>query len=903
MVTTMLLALSAVSANPAPKEEEWTLARARKEWSPMVRPVMHVGVPGFPFQTGVMWDGALVFGPIFYTDLKVMQQDMKLHNASPMHVSFGYGDTMKLVDRKGTGNPQIRRQLDNGSKPIPSVSTREGSIDWDQHVFAHLFGKNLSLEGVPGTGDALVTEVEFEARNVGNEVSTAHLWMHFGDTSKVHFGYKCSQDAELAPALPHRFESPFGLVDGRVRYVVPTPQEGIIVWHDSVADVRGVGGRAARVLEWRVLLKPGRSAKLRLAIPYGLLDPTVAKRILSVSFYDTYLQYWAAWGKLDRYRNGFILTPDPSINDYVAAIPGQMAQQVAYRNSTDTWMYKTSPNHYEGYWPCNAAKALPTFDYRGLTKLNERVLSGFVKNQTGDVRGLDKRGMGQGDLLTGEGYAKVDGFLGNFGEWTANPLLISHGLGMWALAQHYRITREEKWLRAPVANPLGKRSPLEAMIKAFDWVSVQRRRTMHGERVERRRSRVEGSSAVGSGQLAVGSPEGSVTEGQRDRGTEGLRDSVGVPDPSIPSSSPVNPQSRRPPYYGLLPPASAHDWLAGSTIFNDAWCIYGMTEIVRLLREIKHPRADEMAKELADYRRCLHDRYVEATAKSVPVAMPDGTSIQFVPRMVTEPDFRTIDWTYTGYGPVRAGAMGALDPFDPLVNLSLRFLDEGMPKGEGPYFSAHNQFPDIADVNWGKIADPQAPRHWLWRHYVEYETMWPVGGHLFLARDDLPRFFEFLFNNLAVAVHKDWKVGVESLDGVPSCAPGDGERWQIIRRMFVNEIGGYDGSQQSLFLLQAMPREWLKPGAKLGVKDMGTSFGGKLNLDVKVAKDGETVSVILDTNGFAAQPKEVWMRLRSESGKPLRSATVNGKAAKVLGGDRIAIGKSFEGRYTVRGKF
>ena len=31
--------------------------------------------------------------------------------------------------------------------------------------------------------------------------------------------------------------------------------------------------------------------------------------------------------------------------------------------------------------------------------------------------------------------------------------------------------------------------------------------------------------------------------------------------------------------------------LAGNTIFNDAFCIYGMTEVVRLLREIKHPRA------------------------------------------------------------------------------------------------------------------------------------------------------------------------------------------------------------------------------------------------------------------------------------------------------------------------
>ncbi|MBE7559393.1 hypothetical protein HS125_10740 [bacterium] len=74
--------------------------------------------------------------------------------------------------------------------------------------------------------------------------------------------------------------------------------------------------------------------------------------------------------------------------------------------------------------------------------------------------------------------------------------------------------------------------------------------------------------------------------------------------------------------------------------------------------------------------------------------------------------------------------------------------------------------PTLPDVN-----DRQAERHFLWRHYVEYETMWPIGSHLFLARDDLPRFFEWLFNNLAAVVHHDWRVGVESLDGAPSQAP------------------------------------------------------------------------------------------------------------------------------------
>jgi hypothetical protein len=208
----------------------------------------------------------------------------------------------------------------------------------------------------------------------------------------------------------------------------------------------------------------------------------------------------------------------------------------------------------------------------------------------------------------------------------------------------------------------------------------------------------------------------------------------------------------------------------------------------------------------------------------------------------------------------------------------------------------------IADGNFVDVNDVNAPRHWLWRHYVEYETMWPIGGQLFLARDDLPRFFEWFFNNLAVVLHHDWRVGVESLDGVPSCAPGEGERWQLIRRMFINETGGWDGSQQDLFLLQAIPRSWLRPGDRLAVQDMRTYFGGKARLEVQVAPDSNSVRVDAEYS-LAVEPAGIRMRLRSGDGRALKSATVNDKAAAVEADDVIVLPREREGKYQIVGKF
>ncbi len=840
-----ILALSLVRQTPAFAAEppEWTLEQARSCWQGMVRPVQHVGVPGYQFQAAVMWDGALVFGPLDFRQLKVMQAELAPLGETRLHLSVGFGQPMRLVDRQGTANPALRRELEEGRLPIPRVVTQDGGLAWEETVFAHLLGRALDEGMKPRADDMLVVHALFRAKNTGFAHRSAHLWLHFGDTSQVHLGYKCAQLPDLAPPLDHAYQTPFGLVGLQVRYVLPAPSKGQLFWHDQAEPPLRSKQAVRKVIEWQVDLGPGEQASLRLSLPYGLVDTNTAARILQIDPQEQLDQVRRFWRRLER-GPGQILTPDPFVNDYLAAVPGQMSQQVACRFRSGLWMYKTSPNHYEGYWPCNAAKALPVFDLRGLSRINQPVLQSFLAQQTNEVRNMDKGAMGREEGLQGEGFAGQHGFLGNFGEWTANPLLISHGLGLWALASHYRITRDDSWLGH------GPGSPLQAMIDGFDWVSLQRRRTMR---------EVDGKKVV---------------------------------------------------YWGLLPAASAHDWLAGNTIFNDAYCIYGMTEVVRLLREIKHPRAEEMARELAAYRACLRDRYAEARDRARPVPLPDGTSLPYVPRMVQELDWARLDWTYSGYSPVRAGAWGALDPRDELVSQSLAFLEAGMPKGQGSYFGAHRTAlaeaagarPN-ADANWADISDPAADRHFMWRHYVEYETMWPIGGPLFLARDDLPRFFEWLFHNLAVAIHQDWRVGVESLDGVPSCAPGEGERWQYLRRMFVNEREGWDGSEQSLWLLQALPRCWLRPGDRLAVRDLGTWFGGRLNLEVEMAPDANAVHVTAQWTGLAVRPKAIVMRLRSGDGRPLRSAMINGAAARVLPGDLVQLPNKARSQLRIVGRF
>jgi hypothetical protein len=83
---------------------------------------------------------------------------------------------------------------------------------------------------------------------------------------------------------------------------------------------------------------------------------------------------------------------------------------------------------------------------------------------------------------------------------------------------------------------------------------------------------------------------------------------------------------------------------------------------------------------------------------------------------------------------------------------------------------------------------------------------------------------------------------------------------------------------------------------------MGTHFGGQVDLEAEVAKDGNSVTVLARLD-LAVAPQEVRMRLRSGDGRPLASAEVNGETIPVLEGDTLQLPTQPQGRYRIVGQF
>ena len=143
-----------------------------------------------------------------------------------------------------------------------------------------------------------------------------------------------SNRREIGKEIPFKFDAPFGRLGDGVRFVIPKPSAGELVVHAEVKGVQGIGGTPKNVIEWKVPLAPGETAELRLIIPYGVVRPEVAQKLAELDSGKQLAEAKGFWKKL-QYGPGQIHTPDPFVNDYLVAVAGQMAQQVAWRCAID----------------------------------------------------------------------------------------------------------------------------------------------------------------------------------------------------------------------------------------------------------------------------------------------------------------------------------------------------------------------------------------------------------------------------------------------------------------------------------------------------------------------------------------------------------------------------------------
>jgi hypothetical protein len=115
--------------------------------------------------------------------------------------------------------------------------------------------------------------------------------------------------------------------------------------------------------------------------------------------------------------------------------------------------------------------------------------------------------------------------------------------------------------------------------------------------------------------------------------------------------------------------------------------------------------------------------------------------------------------------------------------------------------------------------------------------------------------------------------------------------------MLINEIGS-----DTLFIGQAIPRDWLRAGKKVEVANAPTYFG-----PVSFTIKGEEVNEVAATVKLSDRnlPKQLLVRFRHPSEKPIRSVVVNGQVWKNFhaGKEYIIIPNPSEKKYIISAKY
>jgi hypothetical protein len=652
-----------------------------------------------------------------------------------LQVEFSFGANFHFPDRLENSTGEFAQELVEGRMPILLCRTEQSGLRWTATVFSRLAQGDEAETGA----EVLLTEVVWQVANPSRDELPAQLACHLGAPHMV-LGYKVAMRDKGFPYLRSlRWEEPLLLDDrgkarlasrcdaGEVSFHHPLAEEEVRKAELPVADLK----LAQDVLLWRANVPAGGSVRLRLVIPFFVVEPEVLKQALRVSSARALARAQAYW-KGELAEGGRLQTPEKVVNDSFDAYLYHAMLATGRRPRSGHWILKTSPNNYEALWSAHAAIAAFSMDLRGKHAWSRRVLGSFLANQ-GPVPASIVRLFGSQPVGESEGFSAHPGFLGNIEGYMAVLWAFYHGWVMWAIGQHARLTGDWRWLKRQSAK----------LALACEWVTAQRRRT------KRRDGRGEKVLAWGLLPASNAFDWGFGHMFWSDAHTyRGLREAAEC------LARIGHPRAKR-----FLAEAEAYrlDIIAAVTRSRDASPPVPMEDgssipFVPMSAEMQDYFAPDWT-----YVACgplnlawagvvpADHELIEQTLAFLEAGRPLGAWVE------EKKKYQGWDW-------------GAQTPADE------DFLEATRPR------------PPVGG---------QPGRAYLWRHKMTYEPGWPPQAFVFAERDDMAAFLEHFYSLVSNGgQHVELRSPVEQRDGVPWTQSGDAALLWLMRNMLVRERGG-----------------------------------------------------------------------------------------------------------------
>ncbi len=320
---------------------------------------------------------------------------------------------------------------------------------------------------------------------------------------------------------------------------------------------------------------------------------------------------------------------------------------------------------------------------------------------------------------------------------------------------------------------------------------------------------------------------------------------------------------------------------------TNATCWRGLRDVAAVLREMGEPN-QPLEERVEQYRHAILD----AVDKSV--------QRDFDPPFIPNTLLSDVEKPYEALTATRLGSYWCL--------VSNAVLDSGV-------FDSKPQYADwVLDtlhrrggLSMGMLRFDQHSK--LFANERGVDDNYTIGYTLHvLKHDDPDRAVVSFYGKLAQGFTRDTFIGGEGtgfdpLDEygrpmyLPPCTAGNAFFLWTLRHLLVQDWDtDDDGMPDTLRLLYAAPRQWLRDGATITFKDAPTAFGNlSLETESKLTKGELLVKVALPKH----RPRKTLLRARLPEGWTAVSATVEGKPLAVDQGGVVDLSKC-SGRIAVR---
>jgi hypothetical protein len=528
-------------------------------------------------------------------------------------------------------------------------------------------------------------------------------------------------------------------------------------------------------------LAPAKSSTLLLKIPFLVLTETSERQALArLDFKKERARVADFWRRrLD--QSAKLTTPEPMLNEFYRSQAGHLLINCEREPGNARRFARVGSFHYGAYGN-ESCMMVVDLDRRGYHQEAQECLDAWLHYQ-GTVE------------LPGDFSSKA-GILYGAGGYEDGGYNQHHGWILWCLAEHYRFTRDEKWLRHAE----------QGIVAACDWIIRESARTTNRHTLER----------------------------------------------------------------GLLPAGRLEDigdwwtWLSTSCY---SW--RGLDSAAWAMEEIHSPHAARLRQAADAFHAHLVDNFLKASDRCPVVRLRDGTAVPQIPSYV-ERRGRSFGWIcQTLEGSIHLIITKAIDPHSKQADWILKDYEDNL------YLS--NQYGYTVN---------DFEKYWFGRGGMSMQACLLFDVEPYLYRDDVKHALRALFNAESVSYFPDVRMNTEHAapdfdgwrgDHFKSSDEANVAGW--LRQLFLREDGDV------LLVGQAVPREWLQSDKKCGIERAATYFG-KTSVTYQA---GENVINVHFQGPTRNPPRHIRLRFRSPAGKPIQSATVNGKPWKEITGEWLEL--------------